>query len=45
MKVTTSIEKKARNLAIERLEELTNYFSEADKDYVTNMIIEFVEEL
>ena len=45
MEVTTSIEKKARRLATDLLEELTNYFSEADKDYVTNMIIEFVEEL
>ena len=45
MEVTTSIEKKARNLAIELQEELTNCFSEADEDYVTNTIISFVREL
>ena len=45
MEVTTSIEKKARNFAIGLLEELTNCFSKADEDYVTNTIISFVKEL
>ena len=45
MEVTKNIEKKARDLAVELLEELTNCFSKADEDYVTNMIISLVEEL
>ena len=45
MEVTKNIEKKARNLAVELLEELTNCFSKADEDYVTNTIITFLEEL
>lgn len=45
MEITKTIEKKARELAVELLEELTNCFSKADEDYVTNMITAFVEEL
>ena len=45
MEVTKTIEKKARELAVELLEELTSCFSKADEDYVTNTIISFVEEI
>lgn len=45
MEVTKTIENKARELAVELLEELTNCFNKDDEDYVTNMITSFVEEL
>ena len=45
MEITKNIEKKARNLAVELLEELTSCFSKADEEYVTNTIITFLEEL
>ena len=45
MEITKNIEKKAKKLAVELLEELTNWFNKADEDYVTNTIISFVEEL
>ena len=45
MEITKTIEKKARNLANDILEEFTNWFSESDKDRVANMIIDFLKDL